>query len=101
MNRLLARLEVTKEPAERARTRAQAAEAAQPEIREGKLLLTRVVMAGVRAVLKEIEQKYFGVLTKLFNVARFASQFDVPNNLDSIPDELNIEDEWILYEFLM
>ena len=48
---------------------------------------------------EEIEQKYFGVLTKLFNVARFASQFDVPNNLDSIPDDLNIEDEWILYEF--
>ncbi len=62
MNRLLARLEVTKEPAERARTRAQAAEAAQPEIREGKLLLTRVEMAGVRAVLKEIEQKYFTVM---------------------------------------
>ena len=48
---------------------------------------------------EEIEQKYFGVLTKLFNVARFASQFDVPNDLDSIPDDLNIEDEWILYEF--
>ena len=27
---------------------------------------------------EEIEAKYFGVLTKLFNVARFASQFDVP-----------------------
>ena len=48
---------------------------------------------------EEIEQKYFGVLTKLFNVARFASQFDVPDDLDSIPDDLNIEDEWILYEF--
>ena len=48
---------------------------------------------------EEIEQKYFGVLTKLFNVARFASQFDVPNDLDSIPEDINIEDEWILYEF--
>ena len=48
---------------------------------------------------EEIEQKYFGVLTKLFNVARFASQFDVPENLDVMPDDLNIEDEWILYEF--
>ena len=48
---------------------------------------------------EEIEQKYFGVLTKLFNVARFASQFDVPESLDNMPDELNIEDEWILYEF--
>ena len=48
---------------------------------------------------EEIEQRYFGVLTKLFNVARFASQFDVPSDLDSVPDDLNIEDEWILYEF--
>ena len=48
---------------------------------------------------EEIEQRYFGVLTKLFNVARFASQFDVPSDLDSAPDNLNIEDEWILYEF--
>ncbi len=48
---------------------------------------------------EEIEQRYFGVLTKLFNVARFASQFDVPNDLDKIPNKLNIEDEWILYEF--
>ena len=48
---------------------------------------------------EEIEQRYFGVLTKLFNVARFASQFDVPSDLDNVPDDLNIEDEWILYEF--
>ena len=48
---------------------------------------------------EEIEQRYFGVLTKLFNVARFASQFDVPSDLDNVPDNLNIEDEWILYEF--
>ena len=48
---------------------------------------------------EEIEQRYFGVLTKLFNVSRFASQFDVPSDLDNIPDDLNIEDEWILHEF--
>ena len=48
---------------------------------------------------EEIEQRYFGVLTKLFNVARFASQFDVPDNLESQPDNLNIEDERILHEF--
>ncbi len=48
---------------------------------------------------EEIEQRYFGVLTKLFNVARFASQFDVPDDLESQPDSLNIEDEWILHEF--
>ncbi len=48
---------------------------------------------------EEIEQKYFGVLTKLFNVARFASQFDVPANLEDKPEKLNIEDEWILHEF--
>ena len=48
---------------------------------------------------EEIEQKYFGVLTKLFNVARFASQFDVPANLEEKPEKLNIEDEWILHEF--
>ncbi len=48
---------------------------------------------------EEIEQKYFGVLTKLFNVARFASQFDVPNDLDDLPNNLEIEDEWILFEF--
>ncbi len=48
---------------------------------------------------EEIEQRYFGVLTKLFNVARFASQFDVPVDLESQPDNLNIEDQWILHEF--
>jgi len=48
---------------------------------------------------EDIEQKYFGVLTKLFNVARFASQFPVPANLDDIPDYLQPEDEWILCEF--
>ena len=39
------------------------------------------------------------MLTKLFNVARFASQFDVPDNLDSIPVNLPVEDRWILSEF--
>jgi len=47
---------------------------------------------------EEIETKYYGVLTKLFNVARFASQFDVPNDLSN-PPELEIEDVWILSEF--
>jgi valyl-tRNA synthetase len=48
---------------------------------------------------EEIEKKYFGVLTKLFNVARFASQFDVPTNLDEEPKHLEPEDRWILAEF--
>ncbi len=48
---------------------------------------------------EDIEQKYFGVLTKLFNVARFSSQFDVPNDLEEIPTNLAPEDEWILSEF--
>jgi len=49
---------------------------------------------------EEIEQKYFGVLTKLFNVARFASQFDVPNGLEAPPEfALLVEDRWILAEF--
>ena len=48
---------------------------------------------------EEIESKYFGVLTKLFNVARFASQFEVPQNLDSLPENLSVEDRWILAEF--
>jgi valyl-tRNA synthetase len=48
---------------------------------------------------EEIEKKYFGVLTKLFNVARFASQFDVPENLEEEPEQLAIEDRWILAEF--
>jgi len=50
---------------------------------------------------EEIEAKYFGVLTKLFNVARFASQFEVSDDLDSTPSQLNIEDRWILSEFSM
>jgi valyl-tRNA synthetase len=48
---------------------------------------------------EEIEQRYFGVLTKLFNVARFASQFEVPSDLDKVPDNLSIEDQWIISEF--
>jgi len=48
---------------------------------------------------EEIEQKYFGVLTKMFNVARFASQFPVPDDFDSIPESLEPEDKWILAEF--
>ena len=39
------------------------------------------------------------MLTKLFNVARFASQFDVPEDLETTPNDLAIEDEWILAEF--
>lgn len=48
---------------------------------------------------EEIESKYFGVLTKMFNVARFASQFDVPEDLDTPPVNLTPEDQWILSEF--
>ncbi|MCH2358495.1 MAG: class I tRNA ligase family protein [Candidatus Poseidoniales archaeon] len=48
---------------------------------------------------EEIEAKYFGVLTKLFNVCRFASQFDVPADLDSAPSDLDDPDRWILAEF--
>ena len=48
---------------------------------------------------EDIEQKYFGVLTKLFNVARFSSQFEVPNGLEELPTNLAPEDEWILSEF--
>ena len=48
---------------------------------------------------EEIESKYFGVLTKVFNVARFASQFDVPEDLDKAPLDLAAEDRWILSEF--
>jgi len=48
---------------------------------------------------EEIEAKYFGVLTKIFNVARFASQFEVPSDLSSEPNNLEIEDKWILSEF--
>ena len=48
---------------------------------------------------EEIEAKYFGVLTKIFKVARFASQFEVPSDLNSEPENLEIEDQWILSEF--
>ena len=48
---------------------------------------------------EQIEKKYFGVLTKLFNVARFASQFDVPFDLETCPEGLAPEDRWILAEF--
>ncbi|MBL11603.1 MAG: valine--tRNA ligase [Euryarchaeota archaeon] len=48
---------------------------------------------------EEIEQKYFGILTKMFNVARFASQFEVPSDLEAAPLDLAVEDKWILAEF--
>ena len=48
---------------------------------------------------EEIESKYFGVLTKMFNIARLASQFEVPKSLDLRPDNLAFEDFWILSEF--
>ena len=48
---------------------------------------------------EEIEKRYFGVLTKMFNVARFASMFPTPDDLDTMPDNLAIEDRWILSEF--
>ena len=48
---------------------------------------------------EEIESKYFGVLTKVFNIARFASQFDVPDDLEKAPSNLVAEDRWILSEF--
>ena len=48
---------------------------------------------------EEIESKFYGVLTKMFNVARFASQFDVPGNLENTPEDMNNEDLWILSEF--
>ena len=38
-------------------------------------------------------------MTKLFNVARFASKFDVPSDLDEVPANLSIEDKWIISEF--
>ena len=47
---------------------------------------------------EEIEQKYYGVLTKVYNVARFASQFDVPTDLETVPENLSAEDRWILAE---
>ena len=48
---------------------------------------------------EEIEKRYFGVLTKMFNVARFASMFPTPDDLETMPDDLAIEDRWILSEF--
>ena len=48
---------------------------------------------------EEIEAKYFGVLTKIFNVARFASQFPIPSDFNRIPDNLCVGDRWILSEF--
>jgi len=48
---------------------------------------------------EEIEAKYFGVLTKIFNVARFASQFPIPDELDEVPENLCVGDRWILSEF--
>ena len=48
---------------------------------------------------EQIELRYFGVLTKIFNVGRFASQFEFDGDLDTIPDDLENEDKWILAEF--
>jgi len=48
---------------------------------------------------EEIEAKYYGILTKIFNVARFASQFDVPDDLERPSGNLAPEDRWILSEF--
>ncbi|HII34786.1 MAG TPA: class I tRNA ligase family protein [Candidatus Thalassarchaeaceae archaeon] len=48
---------------------------------------------------EEIESKYYGVLTKMFNIARFASQFEVPRHLEKAPEDLSFEDIWILSEF--
>ncbi len=48
---------------------------------------------------EEIEAKYFGVLTKIFNVARFASQFPIPNDPNELPSDLCVGDRWILSEF--
>ncbi|MBE57240.1 MAG: valine--tRNA ligase [Euryarchaeota archaeon] len=48
---------------------------------------------------EEIEAKYFGVLTKIFNVARFASQFPIPPDLETTPEDLCAGDRWILSEF--
>ena len=47
---------------------------------------------------EEIERRVWSV-NKMFNVARFASIFDVPADLDTVPNELNAEDDWILAEF--
>ncbi len=48
---------------------------------------------------EQIELRYFGILTKIFNVGRFASQFDFDVDLDLVPDNLENEDKWILAEF--
>ena len=48
---------------------------------------------------EQIELRYFGVLTKIFNVGRFASQFEFDGDLDIIPEDLENEDKWILAEF--
>ena len=48
---------------------------------------------------EQIELRYYGILTKIFNVGRFASQFDFDGDLDSVPDNLENEDKWILAEF--
>ncbi len=48
---------------------------------------------------EQIESRYFGILTKIFNVGRFASQFDFDGDVDSVPDNLENEDKWILAEF--
>ena len=48
---------------------------------------------------EQIESRYFGVLTKIFNVGRFASQFDFDGDLDTVPNNLENEDKWILAEF--
>jgi len=48
---------------------------------------------------EQIELRYFGILTKIFNVGRFASQFDFDGDLDTVPENLENEDKWILAEF--
>lgn len=48
---------------------------------------------------EQIESRYFGILTKIFNVGRFASQFDFDGDLDTVPSNLENEDRWILAEF--
>lgn len=49
---------------------------------------------------EQIEANYFGVLTKMFNIARFASQFPVPEDLETAPSTaLPAGDCWILAEF--
>ncbi|MBS72551.1 MAG: valine--tRNA ligase [Thermoplasmata archaeon] len=48
---------------------------------------------------EEIEAKYYGVLTKIFNVARFASTFETPKNLEIPPSDLTVADKWILSEY--